>query len=139
MNQNDRVASGGGAHGAGYKTTGAPQGSGYGKCRRCRHHTGAQVVAFEVFSLDEVARSSEGRALYAPSPAIVRAFCPGCSTALTDECLGLVEFHISTVDDPAPSLPDEYAHYAERISWLETTDTLSRCPVSFSSLTDQGC
>ena len=137
MTEKDKVVSGGCMCGAvRYEATGAPKGSGYCHCRSCRHHTGAPIVAFVVFATDQVEWLSGDRTLYESSPGIFRAFCRDCGTSLTYECSGLVEFHISTLDNPDEFPPNEHTHYAERISWLETADKLTRYRGTLGSMTD---
>lgn len=135
MTEREQVTTGGCMCGAiRYRARGAPEGAGYCHCRSCRHHTGAPVVAFVVFTADQVEWLSGERALYESSPGVSRAFCRDCGTSLTWEGhyngSELVEFHIGTVDTPEEFRPNEHTHYAERISWLELTDELPRYPAS---------
>ena len=113
-----------------YKASSTSKGSGYCHCRSCRHHTGAPVVAFVVFTAEQVQWMSGSRARYESSPGIFRAFCRDCGTSLTWEGhhngRDWVEFHISTLDNPDEFPPNEHTHYSERISWLHLTDELPR-------------
>lgn len=113
-----------------FKATGAPEGSGYCHCHSCRHHSGAPVVAFVGFTAEHVEWLSGDRARYESSPGIFRAFCRDCGTSLTWEGRKLVEFHISSLDDPDEFPPNEHTYYSERISWLHITDELVRYPAS---------
>ena len=119
-----------------YQASGTPEGAGYCHCRSCRHHTGAPVVAFAVFSADQVAWLSGERARYESSPGIFRAFCRDCGTTLTWEGGGRIEFHISSLDNPDEFPPNEHTHYRERISWFETTDNLPKHRASLGSVAD---
>ena len=38
----------------------------------------------------------------------------------------IFEFHISTFDNPDALVPSSHSFYAERISWLDTADSLPR-------------
>ena len=131
MTEKTRMATGGCMCGAiRYEATGIPEGAGYCHCRSCRRHTGAPVVAFVVFIADQVTWLSGARARYESSPGKFRAFCRDCGTPLTFEATDsgreLIEFHISTLDNPDEFLPNEHTHYSERISWFETVDKLPR-------------
>ena len=119
-----------------YTATGAPKGAGYCHCRSCRRHTGAPLVAFAVFSADQVDWPSGERARYQSSPGIFRAFCRECGASLSFEGRfggeDLVELHISTLDDPEAFPPQEHTHYKERISWLHVDDDLPKFPGSMT-------
>ena len=113
-----------------YKASGEPQGSGYCHCKSCRHHTGAPLVAYVVFTTKQVQWLSGDPARYESSAGKFRAFCRDCGTSLTWEGTSksnkLIEFHISTLDNPDEFPPNEHTHYSERLDWLETTDTLPK-------------
>ncbi len=108
-----------------YVTNGVPERSGYCPCRSCRHHTGAPVTAFVDFKPDQVQWLSGCRKRYESSPGVFRSFCPDCGTSLTWEGhhseSDWIEFHISTLDNPAEFPPENHSHFAERISWLHLT------------------
>ena len=113
-----------------YRAIGMPKGAGYCHCQSCRHHTGAPVVAFVVFSAEQVSWLTGDRSRYESSPGKFRAFCRDCGTSLTfeDTYKGneLIEFHISTLDSPNEFPPNEHTHYVGRITWLEVADSLPR-------------
>jgi len=113
-----------------YEATGTPKGAGYCHCKSCRHHTGAPVVAFVVFTADQVEWLFGDRVRYESSRGIFRAFCRDCGTPLTFEANDagseLIEIHISTLDNPDEFPPNEHTHYGERISWFEVADKLPR-------------
>ena len=109
-----------------YVAVGEPNGSGYCHCQTCRHHTGAPVVAFVVFSLDQVKWLTGHRSRYESSPDKFRAFCSDCGTSLTFEDDDLIEFHISTLDKPNDYPPNEHTHNIDKISWIEIADSLPR-------------
>ena len=92
------------------------------------------MVAFVVFTEDQVEWVSGDRALYESSPGIARGFCRDCGSSLTFEGphkgRRLVEFHISTLDDPDQFPPHEHTHHGERISWLHLADELPKYPGS---------
>lgn len=117
-----------------YEAAGTPVGAGYCHCRSCRHHTGAPLAAFVVFTEDQVDWVKGERAQYESSPGVVRSFCRTCGTSLTFEGTHkgrrLVEFHISTLDNPDLFPPNEHTHHDERISWLHVMDVLPRHPGS---------
>jgi len=117
-----------------YRASGAPQGAGYCHCRSCRHHTGAPVAAFAVFTAEQVQWVSGQRTRYESSPGVFRGFCGECGTSMTFEAndgeCDLVELHVSTLDSPETVPPNEHTHYGERISWLRLVDDSPRYPAS---------
>ena len=90
------------------------------------------MVAFVVFTADQVQWTSGSPARYESSPGKFRAFCRDCGTSLTWEGhydgRDWIEFHISTLDNPDQFPPNEHTHYRERISWLHLTDELPKFP-----------
>ena len=114
-----------------YETAGETFGVGHCHCRSCRRHNGAAVATFAGFKADQVTFSGEPRKIYESSPGVGRAFCGTCGTPLTWEGepreLGpIVEFHISTFDNPDVLVPGNHAFYGERIPWLDIADNLPR-------------
>jgi len=117
-----------------YRAKGAPEGAGYCHCRSCRRHSGAPLTAFVVFAAEQVEWVSGDRARYESSPGVYRTFCQDCGSTLTYEARyqnkDIVEFHISSLDDPEAFPPNEHTHYRERISWLHVADELPKFPGS---------
>jgi len=113
-----------------YEATGTPVNSSYCHCNSCRKHTGAPVVMLVGYKLDQVTFTKGERKIYNSSPGVGRAFCGDCGTPLTWEGEGgdgpLVEFLISTLDDPDANRPQSHSLHAERISWFDTADNLPR-------------
>ncbi len=104
-----------------YETTGKSFGVIHCHCQSCRKHNGAAVVTLAGFKADQVAFSGDERKIYESSPGVGRAFCGKCGTPLTWEGDGgdlgpIVEFHISTFDDPDVLVPTAHAFDPERIS-----------------------
>ena len=115
-----------------YEAFGDPLGVGYCHCRSCRHHTGAPVVAYVGFTADQVRFSGRERSIYSSSPGVGRAFCGQCGSSLTWEGYArsagseIIEFHISSLDEPERFVPHEHTRCADRIAWFDVADTLPR-------------
>ncbi len=114
-----------------YEATGAPLSTIHCHCSSCRKHSGAPVVTLVGYKIDRVRFTKGERKIYESSPGVGRAFCGQCGTPLTWEGDGgeqgpLVEFLISTLDDPNAFAPQGHLHHAERISWFEISDKLPR-------------
>ena len=64
---------------------------------------------------------------------VERAFCGQCGTPLTWEGQSevpergmIVEFYISTLDDPNAFTPTNHLWYSDRIAWFDVADALPR-------------
>ena len=80
---------------------------------------------------DQVRFTAGERSFYQSSQDAVRAYCSNCGTPLTWEGDGgdlgpIIEFHLSTFDDPAILVPTAHAFYPERIPWFDIADNLPR-------------
>ncbi len=114
-----------------YRVQGPPLSTIYCHCNSCRKHTGAPVVALAGYRRDQVTYLSGAPRLYESSPGVGRAFCGECGTPMTWEGDGgedgpLVEFLISTMDNPDAFPPECHIHHQERLTWFETSDSLPR-------------
>jgi hypothetical protein len=116
-----------------YEVSGKPFWVGHCHCVSCRRHTGAAVVTFAGFKEDQVTFTKEERRIYNSSPGVGRAFCGQCGTPLTWEGQSevlergmIIEFHISTLDDPNAFIPTNHLFYPERIAWFDVADDLAR-------------
>ena len=97
----------------------------------CRKHNGGPVVTLAGFKADQVEFSGDERKIYESSPGVGRAFCGNCGTPLTWEGDGgelgpILEFHISSFDNPDVLVPTGHAFYSERIPWFDIADNLPR-------------
>lgn len=132
MNDDVKMAGGCMCGAVRYEATGASFGVIHCHCLSCRKHNGAAVVTLAGYMADQVAFSGEERRIYESSPGVGRAFCGNCGTPLTWEGVNndaepIIEFHISTFDDPSTLVPTAHAFYPERIPWFDVADHLPRC------------
>ncbi len=88
------------------------------------------MVTFVMFEAKNVRFPKAERSIYRSSPNVKRAFCANCGTPLTWEGrykeLDIIEFHVSTTDNPNDFPPDLHWYYDEKISWLHLDDDLPR-------------
>ena len=109
-----------------YETTAAPLWTFYCHCESCRRHSGAPVVMFVGFPIDEVHWPGDERDLYETSPGVFRGFCRKCGSSITYERVSggkeMFEVHIGTLDAPDDFPPKKHWYHNERISWFDTTD-----------------
>jgi len=120
MNDNPRKVAGGCHCGAvRYEATGTPLYIPYCHCETCRKTTGAPVVAFIMFGEENVLFTKGERKIYRSSPTVKRTFCSDCGTPLSYEGdwggNTIIEFYVSTLDDPEGFVPDRHVFYGERI------------------------
>jgi len=114
-----------------YEAVGEPFSVIHCHCHSCRKHNGGPVVTLAGFKSEQVTFKGDERKIYESSPGVGRAFCGNCGTPLTWEGDGgdqgpIVEFHISTFDNPDALVPSAHAFYPERITWLDIADNLPR-------------
>ncbi len=113
-----------------YEAIGEPLCVGHCHCHSCRRHTGAPVVTFVVFEADKVRFTQHDRNIFNSSPGVGRGFCAQCGTPLTWEGKAfdrlIIEFHISTLDNPDDHVPTMHWYHVERIDWFEVADSLPR-------------
>jgi hypothetical protein len=113
-----------------YEATGAPLYVPYCHCETCRKTTGAPVVMFVMFKREQVSFTQGERKVYRSSPAVERTFCPNCGSPISYEGnwggQTIVEFYVSTLDDPERFVPDRHVFYGERIGWFDVADRLPR-------------
>ena len=100
-------------------------------CHSCRKHNGAAVVTLAGYRVEQVTFNGVDRRYYTSSPGVRRGFCGDCGTPLTWEGDGgdlgpIIEFHISTFDEPDSLVPTAHAFEPERIAWMEVADDLPR-------------
>lgn len=113
-----------------YEATGKALCVGHCHCHSCRRHTGAPVATYVVFEADKVRFTQRDRSIYNSSPGVKRGFCDQCGTPLTWESnyreYVIIEFHISTLDDPDAYVPDRHWFHEKRIAWFDVADGLPR-------------
>ncbi len=114
-----------------YEAAGEPFAVTHCHCLSCRKHNGGPVVTLAGFTSGQVAFSGTERKIYESSPGVGRAFCGICGTPLTWEGDGgdlgpIVEFHISTFDNPDVLVPSSHSFHNERIAWFDIADGLPR-------------
>ncbi|MEM7121943.1 MAG: GFA family protein [Pseudomonadota bacterium] len=102
-----------------YETTGKTFGVQHCHCHSCRIDNGGPVVTLAGYNADQVTFSGDAHKIYASSPGVGRAFCGTCDTPLTWEGDGgelgpIVEFYISTFDNPDVLLPTGHSFDPER-------------------------
>ena len=113
-----------------YQISAEPTATAICHCESCRRASGGDSVAWAVLPSDGFEITDGQPQTYESSPGIFRSFCRDCGTSLTFEANSagsdLIEFHISTLDNPDEFPPNEHTHYAERISWLAIADELPK-------------
>ena len=132
MNSQDKVITGGCFCGnVRYRASGTPYWVGHCHCVSCRKQTGAPVVTFVAYEKNQVAFTSGERKFHHSSEGVARGFCGDCGTPLTWEGESglegrgeVIEFYISTLDDPETFRPENHVWYSEKLSWFDVEDSL---------------
>ncbi|MEM7224441.1 MAG: GFA family protein [Pseudomonadota bacterium] len=98
-------------------------------CESCRRTVGAPLMSWAAFRRDAFAITADRPTAYESSPGLARTFCGRCGTSLTladDRFPDEIYVSIASLDD-AEALPPEFHIWrAQRLSWLETADSLPR-------------
>lgn len=100
-------------------------------CSMCRRAGGAPLVAWAMFSLDQLEFVRGKPATYSSSPGVERGFCARCGTPLTfvaDFLPGLVDITVGSMDDPSALPPRMHIWDSKRVPWLVVKDDLPRHP-----------
>ena len=109
-----------------FETTADSTWTWYCHCTDCRRQSGAPVVMYVGFPIDEVHWSGDERALYESSPGIFWGFCKKCGSSLTYEGgltgVKIFEIHIGAIDQADNFPPKKHWFHNERIKWFDTTD-----------------
>ena len=133
MGDNPETVTGGCMCGAvRYEAIGEPLEIGHCHCLSCRRHTGAPGLTWVMFEVDKIRFTGRERSVYNSSSGVERAFCSQCGTPLTWEGRSrawdrpIIEFLISTLDDPERFVPDQHWFHEERIAWFDVADDLPR-------------
>lgn len=69
------------------------------------------------------------RCFYKSSPGVTRGFCCACGTPLqylTTRWPGETQLFAATLDDDGVFKPTAHIHWAERLPWLNLTDSLPK-------------
>ena len=116
-----------------YEVSGDAIWVGFCHCKSCRAHTGAPVVTFACFVKEHVRFHKGQRQIYNSSPGVERGFCGNCGTPMTWEGKSnlpergdIIEFYISTFDEPDEFIPINHVWYPDKISWFDVADDLPR-------------
>ena len=114
-----------------YEIAGEPIDSGYCHCTDCRKTTGAPALAWATIPLDAFRILKGTPKTYKSSSKGERLFCAECGAQIlfreTPDPI-YVDINIPTLDMPDAVTPDYHIHFAHKISWFDTNDTLPRYP-----------
>jgi hypothetical protein len=114
-----------------YRASGDPITVVYCHCTSCRRASGAPVVAWAMWPLDQFEWTRGKPAANASSQGVERCFCGRCGTPIsyTAEYMpGLVDVTVASLDDPGALEPQLHIWDSERVRWLELADRLPRHP-----------
>ena len=112
-----------------YRVTGAPKLVELCHCESCRKSIGAPLAAWAAFSHDKFELLTGHMKEHQSSQTVTRSFCSSCGTSLTlvDRRFAQ-EIYITIASlDQAEALPPHFHIWrSQRLSWLETADSLPR-------------
>ena len=110
-----------------YEITGEPINHALCHCTDCRRASGAPMVGWAMVRNEDMTVSGEP-SVYASSEHGRRHFCVQCGTGLfytnAQNVPGLVDVQAATLDDPDALPPQCHIQVADRIGWMENTESL---------------
>jgi len=113
-----------------YEASGAPLLTAICHCSMCRRANAAPVVAWAMFSEEQVGFEGQSRT-YASSGEGRRGFCPQCGTQIfftAHYIPGLVDLTICSMDEPEAMPPQLHYWHSKHLAWVEFADGLPRHP-----------
>jgi hypothetical protein len=100
-------------------------------CESCRRATSSPVTTFLTVARADLTFNGDELGVYSSTPEVERYFCRSCGSPMGYANAGTpdeFDLYAATLDDPASVEPQFHAHHAERLAWIELTDTLPRHP-----------
>jgi len=98
-------------------------------CRSCRVGVGAPLAAWVAFPRSKFEIITGAPTSYKSSKNVERTFCGRCGTSLTLADQNFAEeiyVTLASLNDPEALPPEFHIWRSDRLSWLETSDTLPR-------------
>ena len=112
-----------------YRCHSPPLEAGYCHCHTCQQTSGAPVLAFASFSLDDFEYTGSEPAIFLSSTHGRREFCSRCGTQIAYRDLEdaqTIEINACTLDDPTSVTPTYHIWCSSQVSWFEIEDSLPR-------------
>lgn len=112
-----------------YEASAGPRRHALCHCEDCRRSSGAPMVGWAIFALDEINVTKGEPKVRASSEHGRRHFCPDCGTGLfyTNDVIfpGLIDVQSATLDDPEAIIaPSAQIQLADRIGWMKEAHRL---------------
>lgn len=110
-----------------FRVTAVPLDSGYCHCRMCQKNTGAPVVAWATFPIDEFSWTAGEPGTYLSSPRARRQFCTTCGSYMifrSDDFPAEISINTASFDDPNAFPPRQHIFTECRVAWFCTADDL---------------
>ena len=106
-----------------------PSETGYCHCTLCQRSTGAPVLAWASFPVDEFAYTTGRATRYDSSSWGHREFCNECGTQIgyrKNDAATTIDVNVGCMDGPSAFPPECHIYAEDRISWFDTADDLPR-------------
>ena len=101
--------------------------AGHCHCESCRRATASPITSFFGVPRDGLVWRGERRKVLTSQGRVERSHCATCGTQMSYQFDGWpAETHLyaATLDDLTQFKPTEHFHFAEKVPWLEISDTL---------------
>lgn len=112
-----------------YEVHECPVEASYCHCTTCRRASGAPVVGFASVAVEAFVLAGVEPRQYRSSEYGERLFCGDCGTQLAmrvDQEPGMIDFTLSSLDEPEQVPPGFHIWTASRIAWFDIRDDLPR-------------
>lgn len=100
-------------------------------CESCRRATSSPVTTFLTVTRAGLEFEGDAPGIYSSTAGVERFFCRSCGSPMgyaNAKYPDDFDVYAATLDDPTFVEPQFHAHHAERLPWIELTDTLPRHP-----------
>jgi hypothetical protein len=102
---------------------------GHCHCESCRRNCSAPFTTFVGVRPNAARFTGAAPAIYESSPGVERLFCGRCGTPIayrSAKYADEIHFYAASLEDPARVVPRFHVHWAEKLPWVELSDSLPR-------------
>ncbi|MEQ8652494.1 MAG: GFA family protein [Kiloniellales bacterium] len=102
---------------------------GHCHCESCRRNTGSPFTTFFGVPISAFRYSGQAPQVYRSSFGVRRSFCGRCGTPIayqSDDYPEEIHFYAAALEDSYNFQPDFHVHYAEKVRWVELSDSLPK-------------
>ena len=98
-------------------------------CESCRRQCSSPLTAFVGVDHGQWRWTGARPKIHRSSPGVERTFCSDCGSAISfrsTNMSGLMNFHVTAMENPEHFVPTLHVAYEEKLSWLHVGDDLQK-------------